>query len=175
MLLEKLYDRALHLSDQCLLTDACFIFTPSQLALTAYCIAAKELDIDFISLFAYSTLALIPCHPRYLLPKYQIPSGEIIKISPSNSSQSQICRLKETVAEAERCLLNFERPTQDIAKEIDRRLFDWRNPLTDPESQLFQQQQRLHLLSQHSKKSHRVLDGRDGAPPSLFSPVKKIK
>lgn len=110
LLLKETYDRTQHFIEQSLYTDLVFIYQPSQIALGAFKLAAKEKELDA---------------DAYLTQRFDAKSLELL--------YPILDDIQDTIAA-------FKNTLQKKAQEIDRKLILCRNPEKNPNSKLYQQQ-----------------------------------
>ncbi|KAJ2288343.1 hypothetical protein IWW55_006527, partial [Coemansia sp. RSA 2706] len=108
-LLKSVYDHALRYIDNSLFTDLVFFYQPSQIALGAFKVAAKEKDIDIDI-------------DTYLAQRFDARSLEV---------------LYSVLDDVQDALSDFKLVTIKEAQPIDRKLILCRNPEKNPNSKLF--------------------------------------
>ncbi|KAJ2461001.1 hypothetical protein GGF42_000469 [Coemansia sp. RSA 2424] len=105
--LRETYDRTAHYIDKSLHTDLVFLYQPSQIALGAFKLAAKEKDFDI---------------DLYLTQRFDARSLEL---------------LYRVLDEIQDGITNFATTPKDEAQAIDRKLILCRNPEKNPNSVLY--------------------------------------
>ncbi|KAJ2547971.1 hypothetical protein IWW35_004380 [Coemansia sp. RSA 1878] len=105
--LKTAYDRTVHFNDISLFTDLVFLYQPSQIALGAFKLAAKEVDIDV---------------DVYLAQRFDARALEV---------------LFPILEDIQDVILGFKNTTTNEARAIDRKLILCRNPEKNPASMLY--------------------------------------
>ncbi|KAJ1667794.1 hypothetical protein IW140_001347 [Coemansia sp. RSA 1813] len=107
VLLKEAFDRTHHYIDLSLFTDLVFLFQPSQIAMGAFKLAAREKDLDI---------------DPYLTQRFEARSLELL--------YTVLDDIQDTIGA-------FKNTSQKEAQVIDRKLILCRNPEKNPNSKLF--------------------------------------